>query len=433
MGQENDLIDFILPVETTSIIKVVGVGGGGSNAVNHMFHRGITDVTFIVCNTDNQALQKSPVPIKIQLGSQVTEGLGAGGRPERAKEAALESLSEIEKVLINNTKMVFITAGMGGGTGTGAAPVIAKVAKELDILTVGIVTIPFAFEGKKKIAQALEGVDEMAKYVDALLVINNEKLSLIYPDLQLPNAFAKADDVMTNAAKGIAEIITKPGYINVDFADVYTIMHDGGVAVMNTGFAEGENRVTKAIEDALHSPLLNNSDIKGAKKILLNVYCSNTNPIKMEEVSEISRFMETTGSDIEVIWGASFEDDLGDQVKITLVATGFGVDRIPDFIGDKNIEDLFASFIKPKQSIEKESVITFEKTTIEPIYEPKPTPMPPVTKTPEPKVEIQKQMDKLYGNSLKKDASQLSFILEDMENDDTLTDLENIPAYKRKQ
>lgn len=354
MGPDNEFIDFVLPMESTSIIKVIGVGGGGSNAVNHMFHRGITDVTFVVCNTDNQALQKSPVPIKIQLGAQTTEGLGAGGRPERAREAALESIEEIEQVLKANTKMVFITAGMGGGTGTGAAPVVAKVAKELGILTVGIVTIPFAFEGKKKIAQALDGVDEMAKYVDALLVINNEKLSLIYPDLELPNAFARADDVLTNAAKGIAEIITVPGYINVDFADVYTIMKDGGVAIMNTGYAEGENRVTKAIEDALHSPLLNNSDIQGAKKILLNVYCSTTDPVKMEEVSEINRFMETTGSDIEVIWGASFEDGLEEKVKITIIATGFDIDQIPDMIGDKNIEELKIT----KKSPARQPVIT---------------------------------------------------------------------------
>jgi cell division protein FtsZ len=425
MEQNNELIDFVLPMENTSIIKVIGVGGGGGNAVNHMFHRGITDVTFIVCNTDNQALQKSPVPIKIQLGAEITEGLGAGGRPERAREAALESLEEIEKVLKTNTKMVFITAGMGGGTGTGAAPVVAKVAKEMGILTVGIVTIPFAFEGKKKIAQALDGVDEMAKYVDALLVINNEKLSLIYPDLELPNAFAKADDVLTNAAKGIAEIITVPGYINVDFADVYTIMKEGGVAIMNTGYAEGEKRVSNAIQDALHSPLLNISDIKGAKKILLNVYCSTTNSVKMEEVSEINQFMETTGSDIEVIWGASFEDGLEDKVKITIIATGFGIDQIPVMIGDKNIDEL--QFTK-KRFEEPKTTTKVPEITME-----QPNPIPPKQPTPV-QQPYQNQMDKFYGNHLSpKKGSQLSFQLEDMDDDEALSNIENIPAYKRKQ
>lgn len=428
MESDNHLIDFALPVGDTSIIKVIGVGGGGSNAVNHMFHRGITDVTFVVCNTDNQALQKSPVPIKIQLGAQTTEGLGAGGRPERAREAALESINEIEKVLKANTKMAFITAGMGGGTGTGAAPVVAKVAKELGILTVGIVTIPFAFEGKKKIAQALEGVDEMAKYVDALLVINNEKLSLIYPDLELPNAFARADDVLTNAAKGIAEIITVPGYINVDFADVYTIMKDGGVAIMNTGFAEGENRVSKAIEDALHSPLLNNSDIRGAKKILLNVYCSTTDPVKMEEVSEINQFMETTGSDIEVIWGASFEDGLQEKVKITIIATGFEVDQIPEIIGDRNIEELKIKRKAPVQSIPKSSEDDIQFTIETPKQEMPSTPSNFKTQTHIASIEKQYESKP----SLKSKTS-FNIQLEDMDDDDTLSNIENIPAYLRKK
>jgi cell division protein FtsZ len=427
MEPDNHLIDFALPVGETSIIKVIGVGGGGSNAVNHMFHRGITDVTFVVCNTDNQALQKSPVPIKIQLGAQTTEGLGAGGRPERAREAAMESIEEIEKVLKSNTKMAFITAGMGGGTGTGAAPVVAKVAKELGILTVGIVTIPFAFEGKKKIAQAMEGVDEMAKYVDALLVINNEKLSLIYPDLELPNAFARADDVLTNAAKGIAEIITVPGYINVDFADVYTIMKDGGVAIMNTGFAEGENRVSKAIEDALHSPLLNNSDIRGAKKILLNVYCSNSDPVKMEEVSEINQFMETTGSDIEVIWGASFEDGLQEKVKITIIATGFEVDQIPEMIGDKNIEELKIRRKTPVSSAQTptENSIPFTIETPKPVATaPAATPKPQASAT---------SIEKTYGNKPFSQKTPFSLQLEDMDDDETLSKIENIPAYLRKK
>ncbi len=322
----NDMLPLVdLPIVDHSIIKVVGVGGGGGNAVNHMYNQGFRDVAFVVCNTDNQALRHSPVPLKIQLG----EGLGAGGKPEVARQAAEASIDNIKAVFEDNTKMIFITAGMGGGTGTGASPVVAKVAQEMGILTVGIVTIPFAFEGNKKINQALDGVLALSEYVDALLVINNEKLHEIFADLELSNAFAKADDVLTNAARSIAEIITVPGYINTDFADVHSILHKGNVAIMNTGYASGENRITKAIEDALNSPLLNTNDVKGASKVLLNLYCSNEHQIRMEEVKEINAFMASIGDDIEVIWGASFDEDLGEQVKITLIATGYDVSDIP--------------------------------------------------------------------------------------------------------
>src|SRR5574344_1345984 len=333
------LVNFEMPTVKTSIIKVIGVGGGGSNAVNYMFREGITDVSFVVCNTDDQALKKSPVPIQIQLGANITEGLGAGSHPEVARQAAIESLPQIEEVLNDNTKMAFITAGMGGGTGTGAAPVIAEAASKLGILTVGIVTIPFAFEGKRKIMQALEGVRQMSKHVDAILIINNEKLREVYPDLELSNAFAKADEILTQAAKGIAEIITVEGYINVDFADVYTIMKDGGVAVMNTGYAEGEKRITHAIENALNSPLLNNHNIHESKKILLSLYCSTTNKILMEETTEINEFMEQMGEDIEVIWGVTFDEDLGDGVKITLIATGFSSDVVPEEVQKEDEEE----------------------------------------------------------------------------------------------
>ncbi len=318
-----------LPLAEENIIKVIGVGGGGNNAVNHMFRQGIKDVSFVVCNTDNQALIKSPIPTKIQLGKNTTDGLGAGNRPERAREAAEESIDRIKEVLSDNTRMVFITAGMGGGTGTGASPVVARVAHEMNILTVGIVTIPFAFEGAKKIRQAMEGVAQLSQHVDAILVINNEKLRKIYPDLEMSNAFAKADDVLTNAAKAIAEIITIPGYINTDFADVYTILKDGNVAIMNTGYAAGEDRITNAIQDALTSPLVNTSDIKGASKILLSFYCSNEHQIRMEEVEQIHEFMATVGDNVEVIWGATFDDSLGEQVKVTIIATGFAVSSIP--------------------------------------------------------------------------------------------------------
>ena len=346
MGLEQNLTDLTTAMNSLSIIKVIGVGGGGGNAVNHMFRQGIADVSFVVCNTDDQALKRSPVSRQILLG----EGLGAGGRPEVARQAVEASLPKIEQLLQDNTKMVFITAGMGGGTGTGAAPVIAKVAHDLGILTVGIVTIPFAFEGKRKIDQALEGVRQMSQHVDAILVVNNEKLRQIYPDLELSNAFAKADDVLAEAAKGIAEIITIDGYINVDFADVNTIMKDGGVAIMNTGYAEGEHRITNAILDALHSPLLNNNDVHESKKILLNIYCSTTNQIRMEEIEEINAFMAQMGEDIEVIWGATFDDNLGDGVKITLIATGFNSSAIPKYVKDEEIAEEEVQPKAPKET-----------------------------------------------------------------------------------
>lgn len=316
-----------LPIEENerdNIIKVFGVGGGGSNAINHMYRKGITGVSFVVCNTDSQALRDSPVPYKVRIGD-----LGAGSKPEVAQKAAEQYIEEIKTALGQNTRMVFVTAGMGGGTGTGAAPIVAKAAKEMGILTVAIVTIPFAFEGKYKIEKALKGVANLSQHVDALLVINNEKLCELYPDLDLNNAFAKADDVLTNAAKGIAEIVTIPGYINIDFADVETTMQNSRVAVMNTGYAAGENRIKNAIEDALNSPIVNTRNISGARNILLSLYCSNEHQISMKEVEQINEFMETVGDKVqEVIWGATYDDTLGDKVKITLIATGFDIENI---------------------------------------------------------------------------------------------------------
>ena len=306
----DDIVQFDFPTDSPKIIKVIGVGGGGGNAVNHMYREGIHDVTFVLCNTDNQALKESPVPVKLQLGRSITEGLGAGNRPERAREAAEESSEEIKSLLNDGTKMVFITAGMGGGTGTGAAPVIARIAKEMDILTVGIVTIPFIFEGEKKIIQALDGVERIAQHVDALLVINNERLREIYSDLTFMNAFGKADDTLSIAAKSIAEIITMRGTVNLDFADVKTILKDGGVAIMSTGFGEGESRVTKAIDDALHSPLLNNNDIFNAKKVMLNVSFCESSELMMEEMNEIHEFMSKFREGVEVIWGVAMDNTL---------------------------------------------------------------------------------------------------------------------------
>ena len=320
-----DIIPLPLDLEAESIIKVMGVGGGGGNAVNHMYKMGIKDVSFLVCNTDRIALGQSSVPSKLQLGP----GLGAGGKPERARELANENRDRIREALDDGTKMLFITAGMGGGTGTGASPIVAEVAQEMEILTVGIVTIPFAFEGKPKIRKALVGVAELAEHVDALLVINNEKLCKIFPDLDLPNAFDKSDDVVSNAAKSIAEIITVPGYINTDFADVYNTLKKGGVAIMNVGQASGEERITKAIRNALESPLVNTNDVRGASRVLLQFYCSHTNAIRMNEFSQITAFVEQVGDEVEVQWGASYDDTLGDDVRVTIIATGYSVSDIP--------------------------------------------------------------------------------------------------------
>ena len=332
---DDTLLNFNIPTDTPKIIKVIGVGGGGGNAVTHMYKEGIYDVSFVLCNTDNQALNRSDVPVKLLLGREITQGLGAGNKPERARMAAEESLDDLRNMLSDGTKMVFITAGMGGGTGTGAAPVIARVAKDMGILTVGIVTIPFLFEGEPKIIQALNGVEEIAKNVDALLVINNESLLKIYSDLTMMNAFGKADDTLTVAAKSIAEIITLPGIINLDFADVKTTMKDGGVALMNNGYGEGEGRVRKAVEDALNSPLLSNNDVRNAKKILFNVSFSDEAPLLMEEMNDIRDFMKEFNRNIEVIWGTAVDNTLGSQVKMTILATGFTMDDIPQ-IEDKH-------------------------------------------------------------------------------------------------
>ena len=333
-NNNNMMVDFCTPEkENNTIIKVIGVGGGGGNAVNHMYREGIHDVSFVLCNTDNQALNDSPVPVLLQLG---TEGLGAGNKPAKARQAAEESLDAIKQMLTDGTRMTFITAGMGGGTGTGAAPVIARVSKELGILTVGIVTIPFRFEGKRKIDQALDGVEEMAKHVDALLVINNERLRKIYPDLTVLDAFGKADDTLSVAAKSIAEIITNHGLINLDFNDVKTVLKDGGVAIMSTGYGEGEGRVKQAIADALNSPLLNDNDVFNAKKILLSINFSkdsnndtpNSGGLMMEEMNEVNDFMEQFGSDFEIKWGIGLDPDLGNKVKVTILATGFGIENV---------------------------------------------------------------------------------------------------------
>lgn len=334
----DDILDFQLPKRSNSIIKVIGVGGGGSNAVNYMYKQGITGVDFVVCNTDNQALESSPVEYKIHLGTTLTEGMGAGSKPEIGKQSAIENLMDIEKMLEDNARMVFITAGMGGGTGTGAAPVIAKAAREKGLLTVGIVTIPFLFEGNDRINKALDGVEELQHQVDALLVINNEKLKDMFGDLKLSQAFAKADSVLTTAAKGIAEIITLPGYVNVDFKDVQTVMKDSGVAIMGSGFASGEERAQHAIEQALLSPLLNNNDVGGAQQILLHI-TSGTEEVTMDEVTVITDYLHTRiGKNASIIWGTGYADNLEDKVGVTVIATGFNVSNVHAGLGKQHID-----------------------------------------------------------------------------------------------
>lgn len=406
---DDTLLNFNIPTDTPKIIKVIGVGGGGGNAVTHMYKEGIYDVSFVLCNTDNQALNRSDVPVKLLLGREITQGLGAGNKPERARMAAEESLDDLRNMLSDGTKMVFITAGMGGGTGTGAAPVIARVAKDMGILTVGIVTIPFLFEGEPKIIQALNGVEEIAKNVDALLVINNESLLKIYSDLTMMNAFGKADDTLTVAAKSIAEIITLPGIINLDFADVKTTMKDGGVALMNNGYGEGEGRVRKAVDDALNSPLLSNNDVRNAKKILFNVSFSDEAPLLMEEMNDIRDFMKEFNRNIEVIWGTAVDNTLGSQVKMTILATGFTMDDIPQ-IADKHKAEA-------QQMTEEELRLEEERI--------------------EQQRKEQKLLEKYYGNAVQSTSrfstrSRATILTEEELDDDMfITILEENPTYNR--
>ena len=341
----DDIMNFDLPVERSSIIKVLGIGGGGNNAVNHMFEKGIRDVNFIVCNTDHQALSKSPVPVKVQIGESLTEGMGAGSQPEKGRKAAMENLSEVMDALGGNTRMVFLTTGMGGGTGTGAIPVIAKACRDAGLLTIAVVTIPFKSEGKIRIRYAIDGISELKDHVDSLLVINNEKLREIYGNQGVSSAFAKADDVVTTAVKGIAEIITVTGYINVDFADVETVMKNSGVAIMGMGSASGENRAIRAIENALSSPLLNSNDITGAKSILINISSGKgEHELTMDELGEITDYMyDAASDDALIIRGLSQDESLGENISVIVIATGFEANSIfqPYKPGKKSRVELF--------------------------------------------------------------------------------------------
>ena len=398
------IVDFGLPEKEHSIIKVIGVGGGGGNAVNHMYREGIHDVSFVLCNTDNQALNDSPVPVHLQLGK---EGLGAGNKPEKARQAAEESIDDIKNMLDDGTRMTFITAGMGGGTGTGAAPVIARVSKEMGILTVGIVTIPFRFEGDRKIDQALDGVEEMSKHVDALLVINNERLREIYPNLTVLDAFGKADDTLSVAAKSIDEIITVHGLINLDFNDVKTVLKDGGVAIMSTGYGEGEGRVKKAIDDALNSPLLNDNDVFNSKKILLSIsFCGQKDgkdSLMMEEMNDVNDFMAKFG-DFEIKWGLATDPELGKKVKVTILATGFGIENIDIMHGHAR-----------RHTQEEAKRIAEEQ---------------------EKEAERQERRQRYYGNEgnnlkYKRPAHIYLFHAEDLDNDNVIAKVETSPTYKR--
>ena len=398
------IVDFGVHEKEQSIIKVIGVGGGGGNAVNHMYREGILDVSVVLCNTDNQALNDSPVPVHLQLGK---EGLGAGNKPEKARQAAEESLEDIKNMLDDGTRMTFITAGMGGGTGTGAAPVIARVSKEMGILTVGIVTIPFRFEGDRKIDQALDGVEEMSKHVDALLVINNERLREIYPNLTVLDAFGKADDTLSVAAKSIAEIITVHGLINLDFNDVKTVLKDGGVAIMSTGYGEGEGRVKKAIDDALNSPLLNDNDVFNSKKILLSIsFCGQKDgkdSLMMEEMNDVNDFMAKFG-DFEIKWGLATDPELGKKVKVTILATGFGIENIDIMHGHAR-----------RHTQEEAKRIAEEQ---------------------EKEAERQERRQRYYGNEgnnlkYKRPAHIYLFHAEDLDNDNVIAKVETSPTYKR--
>ena len=394
-------LPFAIPTDAPRIIKVVGVGGGGSNAVENMYDKGIHNVSFVICNTDIQALNSSNIPVKVQLGETITEGLGAGNDPEVARQAAEESRESIRQLFDDGTKMAFITAGMGGGTGTGAAPVVAEIAKSMDILTIGIVTIPFRFEMGKKIKQALRGVSEIAKHVDALLVINNERLLDIYPKLDIEQGFRKVDEVLTTATKSIAEIITARGTINLDFRDVKKVLKNGGVAIMSYGLESGENRLHKAFNKAMHSPLLNNNDIYKSKKLLFNIYYNPNEPMLVEEINAINKFMEQFEyENIEVIWGLSKDFALQEgEVKVTVLATGFGMKNIP------GMEPLIE-----EEEAEKDKISQEEKAR---------------------KEAEDKALSNMEKQFYKEEYKVYIFENDDIFNDELVYAVENTPTYKR--
>ncbi len=444
---------FNFKQEEPSIIKVIGVGGGGSNAVTHMYKQGIVGVDFAICNTDSQAMELSPVPTRIQLGPSVSAGLGAGSQPQRGKQACLESIDDVKRYLENGTKMLFITAGMGGGTGTGAAPIIAKTAQEMGILTVAIVTLPFTFEGKKRVTQGIDGLEELKKNVDTIIVISNDKLRQIYGNMSVSHAFAQADNILTTAAKGIAEIITVPGYVNVDFEDVNTVMRGSGVAIMGIGLAEGDNRALKAVDAALSSPLLEDNNIQGAKHILVNI-TSGTKEVTMDEIFSVTEFVqEEAGEGANLIWGNCYDDTLGDKVAVTVIATGFESrlapnaqhgrndgkivvsldedtvkkDKKPDFFGFgfENTEgsNSVIEFESERFSKPKSPVFNSQQTT--------PTPAPQHAKI-EDKSSEEDRRRRLVQEQARRERLRSSVNTLKLSNPQTIIEMENEPAYLRR-
>lgn len=467
------MVNFNLQKEQSSIIKVIGVGGGGSNAVNHMYNQGISGVDFVICNTDQQALDLSPIPNKIQLGATLTEGRGAGSNPEVGKNSAIENVDELKELFANNTQMVFITAGMGGGTGTGAAPIIAQTAREMGILTVGIVTIPFSFEGRRRKMQADEGLEALRENVDTMLIICNDKLREMYGNLKMSEAFSKADDILTVAAKGIAEIITVAGYINVDFEDVKTVMKDGGTAIMGSASAEGNDRAITAVTKAMSSPLLNDSEIKGAKYILLNI-TSGEDEISMDEIDSITDYIqEEAGNSADIIWGNGIDESLGNKVSVTIVATGFGSKSAIDLTAEgqerkkiiRNLQDDVKTNITQQVAGDEQKVEEEEKPAEnEPflktsenqvsfefeIKKPEPKPEPEMKKEPEVirhtlEEEVEEAKDDSMDSFQRKTVSdeeqmrraqervlKLKSMNLKMKTPGGINDLENEPAYKRR-
>ncbi len=440
---------FDMPDDSSPIIKVLGVGGGGSNAVSYMYKKGIEGVDFAICNTDNQAMNLSAVQNKIQLGPSLTEGRGAGSKPGIGRESCMESLDDVKGFFDNGTKMLFVTAGMGGGTGTGAAPVIAKAARELDILTVGIVTVPFTFEGRRRMKQAMEGLAELQKNVDTLIVISNDKLRKIHGNLNLSEAFAKADDILMTAAKGIAEIITVPGYVNVDFEDVNTVMRDSGVAVMGTASCEGDDRALRAVEAALQSPLLEDNDIKGAQHILLNI-TSGTKEVTMDEVFEITEYVqEEAGYGTDLIWGNCYDEKLGEQISVTVVATGFETGNASEKTKEKkervvekkirvSLDDgeektakkISSSSFFDKDLGKNDAAIEFNLTKKNSNQDKKYS----IETEPFVKPEVKKKEDLVVENveTLEERRQRLKNLSVKLNNPEVLNELENQPAYLRK-
>ncbi len=424
-----DMADFVMEKTPGAAIKVIGVGGGGGNAVNHMFKHGIRDVDFVICNTDAQAMEASAIRTRVQLGASLTEGRGAGNKPEVGRQAAIENIEDVKKTLSENTKMVFVTAGMGGGTGTGAAPVIAQCCKEQGYLTVAIVTIPFRNEGKRRIKQAYEGIKELATYVDSLLVINNERIREMFGDFGISEAFAKADNVLSTAAKGIAEIITVPGYINVDFADVETVMRKSGMAVMGTGVSDEEDRAEDAVRKALNSPLLNDNEIRGARNILVNIN-SGTKEVTMDEVGRITDYVQNmAGFDADLIWGNGTDESLGDKLSVTVIATGFPTSIISELseqsqrkVVSHTLEKESVSVTKNEHFAEHKNEDSRSQSTFEFNVENK-------------SVNDDDEFESLYPiTSRERNSAEKEIDLNDYANlsDDDVDELENVPAFKRR-